>query len=116
MNYLVIFVCKFANEISYNQRLFMLISSRFCNAKVIYKIIHFPSKIVHSKSKKQKNYYIKILKSLLMENEKHEFHISLEKDIFDKLEAIKDYHGIKNITEIIRFLITKEFREIKKEE
>ncbi|MFX1310713.1 MAG: hypothetical protein ACFE8C_13505 [Promethearchaeota archaeon] len=49
-----------------------------------------------------------------MENEKHEFHISIEKDVFDKLEAIKDYHGIKNITEIIRFLITKEHREIKK--
>lgn len=49
-----------------------------------------------------------------MENEKHEFHISIEKEIFDKLEAIKEYHGIKNITEIIRFLITKEHREIKK--
>ena len=35
-----------------------------------------------------------------MENEKHEFHISIEKEIFDKLETIKDYHGIKNITEI----------------
>ncbi|MDX1797782.1 MAG: hypothetical protein R3255_03960 [Candidatus Lokiarchaeia archaeon] len=49
-----------------------------------------------------------------MENEKHEFHISLEKDIFDKLESIREYHGIKNITEIIRFLITKEYRDIKK--
>ncbi|MFX0039733.1 MAG: hypothetical protein ACFFCY_01480 [Promethearchaeota archaeon] len=51
-----------------------------------------------------------------MENEKHEFHVSIEKDIFDKLESIKEYHGIKNITEIIRFLITKEYREIKKSE
>jgi hypothetical protein len=51
-----------------------------------------------------------------MDNEKHEFHISLEKDVFDKLESIKDYHGIKNITEIIRFLITKEHREVKKSE
>ena len=51
-----------------------------------------------------------------MENEKHEFHISIEKEIFDKLESIKDYHGIKNITEIIRFLITKEYRDIKKPE
>ena len=50
----------------------------------------------------------------MTENEKHEFHIAIERDIFDKLEAIKDYHGIKNITEIIRFLITKEHREIKK--
>ena len=51
-----------------------------------------------------------------MENEKHEFHISIEKDIFDKLESIKEYHGIKNVTEIIRFLITKEYRDIKKSE
>ncbi len=51
-----------------------------------------------------------------MENEKHEFHIALEKELFEKLENIKDYHGIKNITEIIRFLITKEYREIKKSE
>ncbi|MHA1992521.1 MAG: hypothetical protein ACW98A_16235 [Candidatus Hodarchaeales archaeon] len=51
-----------------------------------------------------------------MNNEKHEFHISLEKDIFDKLESIKEYHGIKNVTEIIRFLITKEHRELKKPE
>ncbi len=51
-----------------------------------------------------------------MNNDKHEFHISLEKDVFNKLEIIKEYHGIKNITEIIRFLITKEHREIKKSE
>ncbi|MFX1349801.1 MAG: hypothetical protein ACFE92_14125 [Promethearchaeota archaeon] len=51
-----------------------------------------------------------------MENEKHEFHISIEKEVFDKLESLRDYYGIKNITEIIRFLITKEFREIKKSE
>lgn len=51
-----------------------------------------------------------------MDNDKHEFHISLEKDVFDKLDFIKDYHGIKNITEIIRFLITKEYREVKKSE
>ena len=46
--------------------------------------------------------------------EHKEFHISLEMDVFDKLEIIKEYHGIKNVTEIIRFLITKEQREIKK--
>ena len=51
-----------------------------------------------------------------MNNDKHEFHISLEKDVFNKLESIKEYHGIKNITEIIRFLITKEHREIKESE
>ena len=46
--------------------------------------------------------------------EHKEFHISLEMDVFDKLEIIKDYHGIKNVTEIIRFLITKEHRNITK--
>ena len=51
-----------------------------------------------------------------MENEKHEFHIAIEKEVYDRLEFIKEYHGIKNITEIIRFLITKEYREIKKSE
>ena len=47
--------------------------------------------------------------------EHKEFHISLEMDFFEKLEVIKEYHGIKNVTEIIRFLITKEHREIKKQ-
>ncbi len=51
-----------------------------------------------------------------MNNEKHEFHISLEKDVFHKLESIKEYHGIKNITEIIRYLITKEHKKIAKPE
>jgi hypothetical protein len=49
-------------------------------------------------------------------NDHKEFHVSLEMDVFDKLEVIKDYHGIKNVTEIIRFLITKEYREINKAE
>ena len=51
-----------------------------------------------------------------MNDEKHEFHISLEIDVFNKLESIKTYHGIRNITEILRFLITKEHRKIKKPE
>ena len=45
-----------------------------------------------------------------------ELHISLEKENFEKLESIKDYHGIRNLTEIIRFLITKEARRIKESE
>ena len=53
-----------------------------------------------------------------MVNEKnkdmHELHVTLEKEIFDRLETIKEYHGIKNLTEIIRFLITKEYRQIEK--
>ena len=55
-----------------------------------------------------------------MANEKnkemHDLHVTLEKEIFDRLEAIKDYHGIKNLTEIVRFLITKEYRKIKNSE
>ena len=52
-----------------------------------------------------------------MSNEKiKELHIPLEIEIFDKLEAIKEYHGIHNITEIIRFLITKEHRKINKKD
>ena len=47
-------------------------------------------------------------------NNKHELHIPLDNEMFDRLESIKDYHGIKNITEIIRYLITKEFRKITK--
>ena len=57
------------------------------------------------------------IKIYLMSNEKiKELHIPLEMEIFDKLEAIKVYHGIHNITEIIRFLITKEHRKINKKD
>ena len=52
-----------------------------------------------------------------MTNEKnHELHVTLDTEIFDKLEDIKEYHGIKTLTEIIRFLITKEHRKIKNSE
>jgi hypothetical protein len=52
-----------------------------------------------------------------MTNEKnHELHVTLDNEIFDKLEEIKEYHGIKSLTEIIRFLITKEYRIIKNSE
>ena len=46
----------------------------------------------------------------------HELHVVLESEMFDKLECIKDYHGIKNIAEIVRFLITKEHRRIRRSE
>lgn len=52
-----------------------------------------------------------------MSNEKvKELHIKFEMEIIDKLEAIKKYHGIHNITDIIRFLITKEHRKINKKD
>jgi hypothetical protein len=41
-----------------------------------------------------------------------ELHVPIEKEIVEKLEKVKEYHGIKNNTEIIRFLITKEYRDI----
>lgn len=57
------------------------------------------------------------IKIYIMSNDKiKELHIPLEMEIFDKLEAIKEYHGIHNITEIIRFLITKEHRKINKKD
>ena len=41
-----------------------------------------------------------------------DLHVPLDREIVIKLEKLKEYHGIKNNTEIIRFIITKEFREI----
>ncbi len=49
---------------------------------------------------------------LMVPEKNKELHVPIEKEIFHKLEDIKEYHGIKNNTEIIRFLITKEYREI----
>ena len=61
------------------------------------------------------------IKIYIMSNEKvkelhKELHIKIEIEIIDKLEAIKEYHGIHNITDIFRFLITKEHRKINKRE
>jgi len=47
--------------------------------------------------------------------ELHELHIAIEMELFDKLEAIKSYYGIKNTTEVIRYLITKKYRKINNE-
>lgn len=46
----------------------------------------------------------------------HELHIILEKEIFSKLNTIKEYYGIKNSSDIIRLIITKNYRKIKKSE
>jgi hypothetical protein len=48
----------------------------------------------------------------MVNDKSKDMHIPLEMEIFDKLEVIKDYHGIKNNTEMIRFLITKEHRKV----
>ena len=49
------------------------------------------------------------------EKSEKELRVVLELDVFDKLERIKNFHGIKNMTELIRYLITKEERKIRKE-
>jgi len=46
------------------------------------------------------------------EKESKELRANLEPEIFDKIETIKEYYGIINTTELIRFLITKIEREI----
>jgi len=43
-----------------------------------------------------------------------ELRVILDKEIYDKLEKIREFHGLKNMTEVIRFLITKEFRNVEK--
>ena len=52
----------------------------------------------------------------MVNDKSKDMHIPLEMELFDKLEAIKEYHGIKNNTEIIRFLIIKEYRKVQKSE
>ena len=42
----------------------------------------------------------------------HELHINLDQEIFGKLDIIKEYYGIKNMTDIIRLIITKIHRKI----
>jgi len=44
--------------------------------------------------------------------EEKELRVILKKEAFDKLEKIKNYHGLKNVAEIVRFLISKEYRDI----
>lgn len=45
-----------------------------------------------------------------------ELRVILDREFFDKLDDIKDFHGLKNLSEIVRFLITKEHREINRED
>jgi len=41
-----------------------------------------------------------------------ELRVVLEDDVFRKIDLLKEFHGIRNNTEIIRFLITKEYRKL----
>ena len=45
-----------------------------------------------------------------------EIRIVLEKEFIEKIDLIKDFLGLKNSTELFRYLLTKEFREIKDSE
>ncbi|GAG14864.1 unnamed protein product [marine sediment metagenome] len=45
-------------------------------------------------------------------SKKVEIRVSLEEEFIEKIEHIKNYYGIKNTTELIRFLITKKYREV----
>jgi hypothetical protein len=45
-------------------------------------------------------------------NLEKELRISMDDDFFQKLERIKNYFGIKNNTEMIRFMIKDKFREL----
>lgn len=54
------------------------------------------------------------LLSIVVEKDKdtHELHVNLDQEIFNKLDIVKDYYGIKNTTDIIRLIITKIHRKI----
>jgi len=47
------------------------------------------------------------------EKESTSIKIDLDDEEVERLNYIKDYYGIKNNSEIVRFLITKEYRELK---
>jgi len=59
-----------------------------------------------------------ILELMSSEKEDHDLkdmRIPMDSDLLEKVEKIMEYYGIKNKTEIIRVLITLEYRKIKKE-
>lgn len=45
-------------------------------------------------------------------NGNKELRVILNQQAYEKLKKIKDYHGLKNMAELVRFLITKEYRDI----
>ncbi len=46
---------------------------------------------------------------------KIEIRVSLEENFKEKIKVIKEYYGLKNKTELIRFLITDKYRDISHE-
>jgi len=41
-----------------------------------------------------------------------EIRVSLEEDLIKKIEKLKEFYGLKNTTELIRFMITEMHRQI----
>ena len=41
-----------------------------------------------------------------------EIRVIIEKEFEEKINKLKSFYGIKNTTELIRFLITEKFREL----
>lgn len=50
-----------------------------------------------------------------MINAKVQLRVNLEGEWADKFNEIKDFHGLKNSSEVVRVLITEHHRKIKKE-
>ena len=49
------------------------------------------------------------------EKDARELRVLLRTSYFDKIDQIKEYLGVENNADIIRYLITKEMRHIEKE-
>jgi metal-responsive CopG/Arc/MetJ family transcriptional regulator len=49
------------------------------------------------------------------DEEVKELRVNLSLDFFEKLKKVSEYYGIQSRTEIIRFLINKEIRNIERE-
>ena len=47
-----------------------------------------------------------------MSNNK-DLRVSIDKDLIQKIEVLKNYYGLKNTSELVRLLITEKYREIK---
>jgi len=45
-------------------------------------------------------------------DEKWELRVILEENFKEKIEKLKEHYGIKNTTELIRFLIMDKYRDI----
>lgn len=50
------------------------------------------------------------------EKDRSEIRVTLEEPYHERFEKLKEYFGILNNTEIIRFLVTKVWREVKIQE